>query len=92
MSPIDDTETEGKKEEKVVRPHELTKWELDVATKVFRSFETGLREGTILPKVIYRIKKSQNCGKAAIAFVCTTCKRQLLFALLQLIFCKHFCN
>ena len=29
-------------------------------------------------------KKSQNCVKAAIAFVCTTCKRQL-FALLQLI-------
>ena len=31
------------------------------------------------------MKKSQNCVKAAIAFVCTTCKRQLLFALLQLI-------
>ena len=30
---------------------ELTEWELEVATKVFRSFETGLREGTILPKV-----------------------------------------
>ena len=29
-------------------------------------------------------KKSQNCVKAAIALVCTTCKRQLLFALLQL--------
>ena len=29
------------------------------------------------------IEKSQNCVKAAIAFVCTTCKRQLLFALLQ---------
>ena len=29
--------------------------------------------------------KSQNCVKAVIAFVCTTCKRQLLFALLQLI-------
>ena len=28
-------------------------------------------------------KKSQNCVKAAIAFVCTTCKRQLLSALLQ---------
>lgn len=25
----------------------LTEWELDVVTKVFRSFETGLREGTI---------------------------------------------
>ena len=30
---------------------ELTEWELEVATKVFRTFETGLREGTILPKV-----------------------------------------
>jgi len=30
-------------------------------------------------------KKSQNCVKAAIAFVCTICKRQLLFALLRLI-------
>ena len=31
----------------------------------------------------FRVKKSQNCVKAAIAFVCTTCKRQLLSALLQ---------
>ena len=30
-------------------------------------------------------KKSQNFVKAAVAFLCTTCKRQLLFALLQLI-------
>ena len=30
-------------------------------------------------------KKSQNYVKAAIAFVCTSCKRQLLFAILQLI-------
>ena len=30
-------------------------------------------------------KKSQNCVKAAIAFVCTTYEKQLLFALLQLI-------
>ena len=30
-------------------------------------------------------KKSQNCVKAEIAFMCTPCKRQLLFALLQLI-------
>ena len=30
-----------------------------------------------------QVKKSQNCVKAAIAFVCTTSKRQLLFALLQ---------
>ena len=33
---------------------QLTDWELDVVTKVFRSFETGLREGTILTKVIYQ--------------------------------------
>ena len=33
---------------------QLTAWELDVVTKVFRSFETGLREGTILTKVIYQ--------------------------------------
>ena len=31
------------------------------------------------------LKKSQNYVKAAIAFVCTTCERQLLFALFQLI-------
>ena len=31
------------------------------------------------------LKKSQNCVEAAIAFVCTSCKRQLLFAILQLI-------
>ena len=47
-------------------------------------------------------EKSQNCVKAAIAIVCTTCKRQLLFALLQKItfvctiakdnFCLHYCN
>ena len=30
-------------------------------------------------------KKSQNCVEAAIAFVFTSCKRQLLFAILQLI-------
>ena len=33
------------------------------------------------PKLLF-LKKSQNCVKAAIAFVCTTYKRQLLFALL----------
>ena len=35
-------------------------------------------------------KKSQNCVKAAIAFVCTTCKIQLLFAIVQtkVIFCN----
>ena len=30
-------------------------------------------------------KKAQNCVKAAIAFVCTTYKKQLLYTLLQLI-------
>ena len=29
------------------------------------------------------VEKLQNCVKAAIAFVCITCKRQLLFALFQ---------
>ena len=29
-------------------------------------------------------EKSQNCVKAAIAFVCNNCKWQLLYALLQL--------
>ena len=32
---------------------QLTAWELDVVTKVFRSFETGLREATIYSKVSY---------------------------------------
>ena len=31
---------------------EPTKGELDVVMSVFKSFETGLREGTIFPKVI----------------------------------------
>ena len=31
------------------------------------------------------MKELQNCVKAMIAFVCTTCNRQLLLALLQLI-------
>ena len=30
---------------------ELTKREIEVITTVFKSFETGLREATILPKV-----------------------------------------
>ena len=33
----------------------------------------------------YSIQKLQNCIKAAIAFVCTTYKKQLLFTQLQLI-------
>ena len=36
-------------------------------------------------RIRLRSKKSQNCVEAAIAFVCTGCKRQLLFAILQLI-------
>ena len=36
-------------------------------------------------KRITQKEKSQNCIKAAIAFVCTGGKRQLLFAILQLI-------
>ena len=42
----------------------------------------GKNTYALLP-VLIRYQKSQNCVKAAIAFVCTTCKRQLLFALLQ---------
>ena len=38
-----ETEKETKKE--------MTEKELDVVTTVFRNFETGLREATILPKV-----------------------------------------
>ena len=34
-----------------VEADELTEKELDVITTVFRSYETGLREATILPKV-----------------------------------------
>ena len=36
----------------VVEADELTEKELDVITTVFRSYETGLREATILPKVV----------------------------------------
>ena len=32
---------------------EMTEKEMDEVTTVFRSFETGLREATILPKVYY---------------------------------------
>ena len=42
-------------------------------------------EPTYFKKLLNKVKKSQNCVKAAIAFMCTTCKGQLLFALLQLI-------
>ena len=51
---------------------------------------------------VYMKEKSQNCVEAAIAFVCTTCKRQLMFALLQLVtfvytianndFCMYYCD
>ena len=34
---------------------EMTEKEMDVVTTVFRNFETGLREATILPKVQYLI-------------------------------------
>ena len=39
-------------------PEELTAKEMDNITAVFRSLETGLREGTIYPKVS-RIEKEQ---------------------------------
>ena len=39
-------------EEENSKTCELTDWELEVVTKVFRSFETGLREGSILPMLM----------------------------------------
>jgi len=44
----ENTETKETKHEKPLS--DLADWEMEVVTKVFRSFETGLREGTILPK------------------------------------------
>ena len=45
-------ENAGTKETKLEKPlSDLADWEMEVVTKVFRSFETGLRERTILPKV-----------------------------------------
>jgi hypothetical protein len=43
------TENEKTKDENKTK--EPTKRELDVVTSVFKSFETGLREGIIFPKV-----------------------------------------
>jgi hypothetical protein len=42
----------NKNEQKIIEPEiaEPTERELDVVTSVFKSFETGLREGTIFPK------------------------------------------
>ena len=47
-------EKEKNKNEQLIIEHEIdlpTERELDVVTSVFKSFETGLREGTIFPKV-----------------------------------------
>ena len=43
----------NKNEQQIIEPEidEPTERELDVVTSVFKSFETGLREGTIFPKV-----------------------------------------
>ena len=43
----------NKDEQQSMEPksEEPTERELDVVTSVFKSFETGLREGTIFPKV-----------------------------------------
>ena len=43
MVSMKEATTEGKEE--------MTEKEMDEVTTVFRSFETGLREATILPKV-----------------------------------------
>ena len=42
----------SKKASAEVKEEEMTEKEMDEVTTVFRSFETGLREATILPKVI----------------------------------------
>ena len=44
----------NKNEQQIIEPEidEPTERELDVVTSVFKSFETGLREGTIFPKVL----------------------------------------
>ena len=53
--------------------------------QIFSISKILLKPISIHPKITSEIiqiwKKSQNCVKAAIAFVCTTCKRQVLFAL-----------
>ena len=38
----------------------LTECELEVVTAVFKSFETGLMEGTMLPKVTWRFHVKSN--------------------------------
>jgi hypothetical protein len=50
----------------------LTKREMEVLRTVFRSFETGLREATIYPKVIsvYKIpKRSLQCSSTKPYFI-----------------------
>ena len=47
--------------------------------------EVELRANLGFHSVWIMVQKSQNCVKAAIAFVFTTCNRQLLLTLLQLI-------
>ena len=42
----------SKKASAEVKEEEMTEKEMDEVTTVFRSFETGLREATIEPKVI----------------------------------------
>ena len=51
IKPVDKVKMSSLVKEEKSKTCELTDWELEVVTKVFRSFETGLREGTILPKV-----------------------------------------
>ena len=42
---------------------------------------------------LWMLKKSQNCVKAAIAFVCTICKRRTFVCTFAIDnFCLHFCN
>ena len=43
----------------------LTEKEMEVVTAVFRSFETGLREATILPQVGYLVVSDLNSTRVS---------------------------
>ena len=61
------------------------------------SFAFGRKHWAIMSRagksMIYQLKKSQNCVKAAIAFACNNCNWQLLYAAIaNYNFCMHCCN
>jgi hypothetical protein len=53
----------NKNEQQIIKSEvaEPTERELDVVTSVFKSFETGLREGTIFPKVNMMSGVTKDC-------------------------------